>query len=254
MIEQVLADFRSWLQEVPEAAEIVEPAPPPDWSTVLQHWTALRQEVNLQTKASRAQLEQTTHILEELARSASAGPAVAPQDDAGERLRPLLKALLDAHDALTLGRREALRLDAALATRADVLGAPAPEPEVVLPWWARWLGLHHGVDRALVPLRDWYRARAGADLQELKGLRHKVDAQLVGYQMGLQRLERIIEQQGLAAIDCVGLPFDPETMEVAEVVREPGRTASEVLEEVRRGYRRQGRVFRCAQVRVARPS
>jgi molecular chaperone GrpE (heat shock protein) len=42
-------------------------------------------------------------------------------------------------------------------------------------------------------------------------------------------------------------------MEVAEVVSEPGRTGTEVLEEVRRGYRWRGRVFRPAQVRVARP-
>jgi molecular chaperone GrpE len=68
----------------------------------------------------------------------------------------------------------------------------------------------------------------------------------------LQRLERAIEQQGLEAIECVGEPFDPETMEVAEVVREPGRDSTEVLEEIRRGYFWRGRLFRYAQVRVAR--
>jgi molecular chaperone GrpE len=68
----------------------------------------------------------------------------------------------------------------------------------------------------------------------------------------LQRLERTLDQHGLEPIPAVGRPFDPERMEVVEVVHEPGRTASEVTDEVRRGYLWQGKVFRCAQVRVAR--
>ena len=43
-------------------------------------------------------------------------------------------------------------------------------------------------------------------------------------------------------------------MEVVEVVPGPGRASTEVIEEVRRGYRWRGRVFRFAQVRVAKPS
>jgi molecular chaperone GrpE len=42
-------------------------------------------------------------------------------------------------------------------------------------------------------------------------------------------------------------------MEVAEVVREEGRASTEVLDEIRRGYRWHGRLFRYAQVRVAKP-
>jgi molecular chaperone GrpE len=71
--------------------------------------------------------------------------------------------------------------------------------------------------------------------------------------MSLQRLERALQQQGLEPIPALGLPFDPETMEVVEVVPGPGRTSTEVIDEVRRGYLRAGRVFRFAQVRVAKP-
>jgi molecular chaperone GrpE len=60
-------------------------------------------------------------------------------------------------------------------------------------------------------------------------------------------------QHGLETIPCVGEPFDPETMEVAEVVREEGRASTEVLQEIRRGYLWRGRLFRYAQVRVAKP-
>src|SRR5207248_11403289 len=114
------------------------------------------------------------------------------------------------------------------------------------PFWARWLGLDGAV-------RRWCSAHAAAGDEELRGLRTKLEAVLVGYQMSLQRLERALAQQGLEPIECVGRPFDPETMEVVEAVRDPSRDTTEVLEEVRRGYRWQGRVFRFAQVRVARP-
>jgi molecular chaperone GrpE (heat shock protein) len=42
-------------------------------------------------------------------------------------------------------------------------------------------------------------------------------------------------------------------MEVVEVVPDGGR-AGQVVEEVRRGYLWRGRVFRYAQVKVARPA
>jgi molecular chaperone GrpE len=71
--------------------------------------------------------------------------------------------------------------------------------------------------------------------------------------MSLQRIERALEQYELEPIPTAGRPFDPETMEVVEVVTEPGRTSMQVLDEIRRGYFWRGRVFRFAQVRVARP-
>src|SRR5262249_42813353 len=77
---------------------------------------------------------------------------------------------------------------------------------------------------------------------------------VTGYRMGLQRVERALEQQGLEPILVTGTPFDPERMEVLEAVADTGRPPGEVIEEVRRGYLWRGRVFRFAQVRVARSS
>jgi molecular chaperone GrpE len=71
--------------------------------------------------------------------------------------------------------------------------------------------------------------------------------------MSLQRVERALQQYGLEGMECVGQPFDPEHMEAVEVVQENGRAACEVIDEVRRGYIWKGRVFRFAQVRVAKP-
>jgi molecular chaperone GrpE len=249
LIDQLLADFRAWLQEASVAAPAPEPAAPPDWSSVLQQWIALRQEVNLQTRASRAQLEQNGQVLDEVARAIDLlqranAPAGPERQD--ERVRGLLKVLLDVYDSVALGRREVQRQREAVPERLKA----APEPQVPLPWWARWLGLQAAVERGLEPVRTWLQTQA---LEEVQVQRQKLDAVLVGYQMGLQRLERMLAQHGLEPIECVGEPFDPERMEVVEVVRDAERNGTEVLEEVRRGYLINGRVFRFAQVRVARP-
>lgn len=236
MIERVLSDFRVWLREAADVPdERPEPAAEPDWATILQQWTALRHEVNLQTRASRAQLEQNAFALEQLRQTTEMGRHPGEETtDTDERVRPLLKALLEAHDALGLGLREVERL-------RDVL--PTPESALVSApsFLARLMGAAKLADEL-----------TAARQREAK-LREQVEAMAAGYRMGVQRLERIIEQAGLETIVCLGRPFDPETMEVAEVVRDVGRATTEVLDEVRRGYRWQGRIFRCAQVRVARP-
>jgi len=226
---------------------VLEPAL--DLSALLAPFVALRHEVNLQTKASRAQLEQNAQALEQLrlALEALRRPASsAPSPE--ELLRPALKTLIDVHDALTLAHREVLRLRDQLPD-GDA-GLP-PDVEVRLPLWARLFGLQGTVDRALAPLRAWQASAPPPE--DIARLRQKVDALLVGYDMSLQRLARALDQHALERIACVGEPFDPETMEVAEVVRDPERTATEVVGEVRPGYRWRGRLLRYAQVRVARP-
>ncbi|HZT79410.1 MAG TPA: nucleotide exchange factor GrpE, partial [Gemmataceae bacterium] len=83
-------------------------------------------------------------------------------------------------------------------------------------------------------------------------VRQFLESLIGGYTMSLQRLERALQQSGLEAIPAAGQPFDPELMEVVEAANGTGRPPGEVLEEVRRGYLWRGRVFRYAQVRVAR--
>src|SRR6187401_3309453 len=66
-IDQTLADFRSWLTEitslpVPEKAE----REPFDLNALIGQFTALRHEVNLQTKAARTSLEQNSQTLAQL--------------------------------------------------------------------------------------------------------------------------------------------------------------------------------------------
>src|SRR5262249_20766802 len=77
-------------------------------------------------------------------------------------------------------------------------------------------------------------------------------ALVTGYTMGIQRIGRARRGPGLEPSPTVGQGFDPERMEALGKVADSGRPEGEVVEEVRRGYLWNGRVFRYAQVRVAK--
>jgi molecular chaperone GrpE len=268
-VESILADFRAWLLEARETPTSSLPSPlggrgqgdgetpSLDVATVLQHFIALRQEVNLQTKATRAQQEQSAQAIGLMQEAMVALEKQEDKSVGDEALRPLLKTLIDTYDALSLAEREVQRmldnppqLPAALAPSDQ-----PPQIKLKIPHWARWLGLDASIEAQLAPLHAWCAAHAGkpAADQSAARLQQILDALLVGYRMSLQRLERAMTQHGLETIACVGEPFDPETMEVADVVREEGRTSTDVLQEIRRGYLWRGRLFRYAQVRVAKP-
>jgi molecular chaperone GrpE len=239
VIETVLADFRGWLQEgAASASADGTPAsePPVDLHTLLGQFLALRHEVNLQTKATRAQQEQNAETLRQLGQALEAlRQTPKTEDNDEELLRPLLKTLLDVADALTLARREIDRLQVSAAASLEQLRSPDP---VKRHLWPRWLGGDAEPPKAPNPAAD--------------RVRQLLVSVLTGYAMSLQRVERALQQQGLEPIDAVGEPFDPEYMEVVEAVADSGRPSGEVVAEVRRGFLWNHRVFRYAQVSVAK--
>jgi molecular chaperone GrpE len=281
-IAAVLADFHNWLTAravlpAEQPATAVVPSSP-DQYTLLAQMTALRHEVNLQTKAVRAQQEQTGQALQQLEQAVEmvgAEAAASNGEDAGEvHVRPLIKTLVDLFDALSLASREIARvkdsvlpnLEAALTADEDL----PPEPEFPFPrqegtWWRRWLGGKevHDDDAWRGAVQSYQTACRKRDqraremqMKQREAAFHQMRQALVslvtGYAMGLERIERSLRQHGLEPIPTVGQPFEPDEMEVIEAVPDSGYLAGEVVGEVRRGYRWNGRVFRCAQVRVAR--
>jgi molecular chaperone GrpE len=261
----VLADFRDWLTALGSAAE-ANGVPPPvgeevDLHTLLGQVLALKQEVNLQTRAVRAQQEQSAETLRQLVLAleerpeAPAGPP--PSED--ERVRSLLKTLVDLHDALALGGREVRKgeealgalLDQAAAALTPPASGPAPRPR---SFWGRLFGRGDGAEaeREREKAREEAKGRVDRGREALGRVRQSLASLVTGYAMGVQRVERALAQQGLGVMPTVGQAFDPERMEVVDVVTGSGRPSGEVLEEVRRGYLWKGRVFRYAQVRVAR--
>jgi hypothetical protein len=267
--DAVLADFRIWLLQTTVFAPANGAPPsaekePVDLHTLVSQFVALRQEINLQTKSSRAQMEQNAQALQQLGQALQsleqAGEKLEEVGDGGqdELLRPVLKTLVDLYDILALADREVERVETtllpALREMTESLFVEASAQASPSPKTARWSGWFRNPN--LFPPTE---AQPGRQDQKQKAeqaverVRQLVSSILTGYAMSVQRIDRAIQQQDLEPIPTVGEPFDPETMEVVGVVSEPGRQATEVVEEVRRGYMRNGRVFRYAQVKVAKP-
>jgi molecular chaperone GrpE len=295
-IASVLADFQTWIAatvQTPEPEPPAANAEPVDLHTLLSQFIALRHEVNLQTRAVRTQqelnaetLRQLTETLEALETAQNTPPAQQTKDD--EDARPLLKTLVDLHDALTVAGREIGRVEETvvpLLQKVVKLTEPYPVDESIFiapppcaapaaaptptppPWWKRWFGsaapqtpapavvadpVVNSLAGKLRELHDREKANASVAREKLDRVQAVIASLAMGYTMSVQRLERALEKNGLQPMNAAGKPFDPERMEVVEAVLNSGRPSGEVVEEVRRGYLREGRVFRYAQVRVAK--
>jgi molecular chaperone GrpE len=266
-VASVLADFQSWLSALPASSVESPPQPDtgPDLFTLLGQLTAVRQEINLQTKTVRAQQEQNALTLTQLTRALDTLQQARASDAKSqeEQTRPLLKTLVDLYDALAVASREAQRVqEVVLPAMQDAATGPAsemPEPPVgKLPRLARWLGIKFPELAAYrIRMAAWQKAEEERVLKRRAGLervRQLLASLTTGYTMGLQRIERALKQHGLQPVPASGQLFDPERMEAVEAVMDSGLPSGQVIDEVQRGYLWNGRVFRFAKVRVAKGS
>ncbi|MCE9534061.1 MAG: nucleotide exchange factor GrpE [Planctomycetes bacterium] len=269
-IERVLADFRDWLSA---AAPVETPAAASDGKvdlhTLVGQFTALRHEVNLQTKASRSSIEQNAATLqkfeEAMARLEEPVEEETEEHANDEALKPLLKAMIDVHDALALALRQVEKQRVSIHEGLKKLRESSviePPPTVSFTGSRRgfWKRLFGGdpATQALA-LADWHRRTAQAIAEREQQVRatceyleQALDGLLTGYAMSLSRIDRVLPQYGLEAMKSAGERFDPELMEVVEVITASGRPSGEVIDEIRRGYIWNDTIFRYAQVRVAK--
>jgi molecular chaperone GrpE len=258
-IESILADFRCWLHEAAARGTSLDERNPQDeridLHTLLGQFAALRHEVNLQTKAVRAQQEQNAQTLSALQATASAAPSTA-HDEADQNHA---RTLMEIYDALALAEREARRIRdtilpelGALITEEMPAGElrSAPRPSILI----RMFGGAHDSETVAALRSDLVAQRERLTEARRAGerVRGLLDSLLTGYSMSLQRVDRALRQNELEPIESIGRLFDPEQMEALEVIAGNGRGPGEVVDEVRRGYLRRGRVIRCAQVRIAK--
>lgn len=232
-IEEILSDFRTWLRALPE-----EPTPAPlaevlSMQALVAQFTALRHDVNMQTKAARAAVEQSNTILQQLQ-----SQKVEPEEP--EHGKPIVKMILDVHDALSIAHREMEK--AKLPTdesEPPTAGSSSPG------FLARLFGAKP-FDAAA-----WQAYRKALDDANDK-LRERCAGAAEGYAMSLRRIERVFPELGLEQIQCLNRPFDPELMEVVDTVESENDAAGTVVEVLRHGYYWNDRLFRYAQVKVAK--
>jgi molecular chaperone GrpE len=72
-----------------------------------------------------------------------------------------------------------------------------------------------------------------------------------GVQMTLKKLRKVLEQEGVSAIECEGKVFDPSRHNAIATIERDDVDGCLVAEEVRKGYTMKGKVIRPSIVKVA---
>ena len=90
--------------------------------------------------------------------------------------------------------------------------------------------------------------------QHMKDYRDALWSLLEGYTLNLEHLENVLEKMELREIDCLGQPFDPQTMVAVELDAAGHADDGVVLDVYVAGYAWRGKLFRPARVKVARKS
>lgn len=222
----MLSAFRQWLLaaeawRVSEEASRPGPAEEPvDLHTLVREWIALKQEFRLASRSEKATRQELTEAV---------GAFREGLGRVGDELRGALEAMV----------RESARAREELRARLE-----AQERE-----WAELLfDARETVARALDACRQvsqrlgwraWFLPKA------------MFAALLEGHDLALRRIDAALESRGIHPIECEGRPADPERMHVVDVVRRDDLSPGQVVEVLRRGYVRDGRVLRYAEVRAA---
>lgn len=102
------------------------------------------------------------------------------------------------------------------------------------------------LERALQAAKEG-AAKAGPG--ESSGLAEVI---IQGLEMVYRELLTVLTRHGLERIPTRGLPFDPALHEAVAAISRPGAEENTILEEVRPGFRRNGKLLRPAGVVVAK--
>ena len=211
--QRALADFREWLDELPQSSEDEHDAgaresPELDLRDLFAEFAALRQEVRLQNREqSRAgrELAKAADCYETATRLvqrreddlASFETRIGTQAENG-----CLRSVLEVRDALVRGREAAIAL----------------------------------------------RERPGLFRRPPRGIQGVVE----GYELALRRFDRMLSRFGVQRLDSIGRPFDSRTMHAMEIRRVEQAEDGVVVEELLSGFTRDGEVLRLADVAVNR--
>ncbi|MCX7702258.1 MAG: nucleotide exchange factor GrpE [Gemmataceae bacterium] len=270
-IDAILSDFAHRLREAAEPLPAPEPAADFSWSILVEQLVALRHEVHLHTKALRQQQEQVVELLRHVSAANPSRSTLTVDEGGDSAIRPVLESLIELADMHGRAAHELNRIltswnSEAATPNQQAGGIPSAQCR---RWWHRLRGLFFPLqsrpsraeekdqpspadtDRSASPHAD----RSASPHADCSRWLEKLLALAEGFRIGTERTARILGRHGLEAIPTVGQPFDPQTMEAVEVTAAgPEIRPGSVAAEIRRGYLWRGRVFRTAQVQVAKAS
>jgi len=251
--EEVLTRFRDWLgQTRSECDSLDEHAVGEQWSgdpvglyQLVEQLTALRHDVKLMAKAARSteECDEATRLSLQAAMEQFRSVEPKEEEAADKAARPLVEALVELDESLIRCRSV---IEQAKHRLREDLDAELKEVRERLddlfrtqPWWRRLL------------CRPWHEAaRKLYSGRALDTSRTIFDSLLEGYDLIEKRLHRVMQEQSIVRMQCLGEPADPNRMTVVEVASDLSRQAGTVVEEVRPGYCWKGRVLRFAEVKA----
>ena len=79
---------------------------------------------------------------------------------------------------------------------------------------------------------------------------NSAEAVIQGVEMTLKKLRKVLENEGVSPIECVGKPFDPLKHDAVAKIEKEGVEGCTIVEEVRKGYTKGEKVIRPSVVKV----
>lgn len=249
--EQMLNRFREWLDTTHAETGLLADEDPTQVSAdvravglfdVVEAFTALRQEVKLQTRSSRTVQDCADSAIAALETAIERFNSIEAKEMSAARAAviPLVRTIAELRESVDRGRavieRAATRVSDETRTRFvnwldEECGREA--------WWRRWI------------IRRFRRSLESRWEQQLREIHKPLCESLVdGYKLIQQRLDRAMLEHEIRRIECVGRPVDLLCMTVVDLTEDSGRPPGIVVEDVRPGYYWKTEVVRFAEVRA----
>jgi molecular chaperone GrpE (heat shock protein) len=209
---------------------------------IAEAFTSLRHEIKLHTKSVRTLQDQVGEGLNCLGEATATlnTTTVETQQRAERAMKPLIEALLDLDEALVRASTMYARNVDQADRSADSLMNECQTAFDQLPAWKR-VAARFWQEEMMQTVKRW----------QAKSRHDNSDDYQAGLRMLQTRLERAFAASQIQRMACVGQTVDPQTMRVVEAVRNANSPLGTVLEEVRPGYLREGKVLRHAEVKAA---